>query len=36
VFAHIDALDYQGWVSAEYRPQQDTETSLDWFRPRIS
>ena len=36
VFAHLDALDYQGWVSAEYRPQQDTETSLGWFRPRIN
>jgi len=36
VFAHIDALDYQGWVSAEYRPLGDTEASLDWFRPRIS
>jgi len=36
VFAHLDALDYRGWVSAEYRPQQDTETSLGWFRPRIS
>ena len=36
VVAHIDSLNYEGWVSAEYRPQQDTETSLGWFRPRIS
>ncbi len=35
VFAHLDGLDYQGWVSAEYRPQRDTKTSLGWFRPRI-
>ena len=31
VFAHIDSLDYQGWVSAEYRPQTDTSSSLGWF-----
>lgn len=36
VFAHIDALDYVGWVSAEYRPRKDTETSLAWFRQRIN
>ncbi|MCG8392484.1 MAG: hydroxypyruvate isomerase [Pseudomonadales bacterium] len=33
VFAHIDALDYEGWVSAEYRPASDTAASLYWFRP---
>ncbi|MGK0392167.1 MAG: hydroxypyruvate isomerase [Alcanivorax borkumensis] len=31
VFAHIDSLDYAGWVSAEYRPLTDTATSLGWF-----
>jgi len=31
VFAHIDSLDYAGWVSAEYRPRADTITSLGWF-----
>lgn len=36
VFAHIDALDYQGWVSAEYRPRKNTVTSLDWFRQRVN
>ena len=31
VCAHIDSLDYAGWVSAEYRPRADTITSLGWF-----
>ena len=31
VFAHIDSLEYVGWVSAEYWPQKDTATSLGWF-----
>lgn len=31
VFRHIDSLDYDGWVSAEYRPQSDTTSSLGWF-----
>ncbi|MGB2249043.1 MAG: hydroxypyruvate isomerase [Alcanivorax sediminis] len=33
VFAHIDSLDYDGWVSAEYRPLTDTKSSLGWFHP---
>ncbi|MDY6816416.1 MAG: hydroxypyruvate isomerase [Pseudomonadota bacterium] len=31
VFAAIDRLDYDGWVSAEYRPSGNTEASLAWF-----
>ena len=31
VFAHLDALGYEGWVSAEYRPKTDTTSSLGWF-----
>lgn len=33
VFRHIDTLDYDGWVSAEYRPQHDTTDSLGWYQP---
>ncbi|MCG7200500.1 hydroxypyruvate isomerase [Marinobacter pelagius] len=31
VFAAIDGLDYDGWVSAEYRPSGGSEASLGWF-----
>ncbi|MDO3721229.1 hydroxypyruvate isomerase [Marinobacter sp. chi1] len=31
VFAAIDRLDYDGWVSAEYRPSGDTGASLGWL-----
>jgi hydroxypyruvate isomerase len=31
LFAHIDAIGYRGWVSAEYRPSGETGKSLDWF-----
>jgi hydroxypyruvate isomerase len=31
VFAAIDRMDYDGWVSAEYRPTGDTGASLAWF-----
>lgn len=34
VFAALDRLGYQGWVSAEYRPTAVTEDSLAWFRPK--
>ena len=33
VFRHIDSLNYDGWVSAEYRPQTDTASSFGWFQP---
>ncbi len=32
VFAAIDSMGYEGWVSAEYRPSGVTEDSLAWFR----
>ncbi|HEX9392992.1 MAG TPA: TIM barrel protein [Usitatibacteraceae bacterium] len=32
MFAHIDAIGYQGWVSAEYRPRGNTADSLGWFK----
>ncbi|EKF73081.1 hydroxypyruvate isomerase [Alcanivorax hongdengensis A-11-3] len=31
VFAHLDRLDYQGWVSAEYHPLAGTEAGLGWL-----
>jgi hydroxypyruvate isomerase len=31
LFAHIDAIGYRGWVSAEYRPSGETENSLGWL-----
>ena len=31
VFAAMDRLGYDGWVSAEYRPSTGTEASLGWF-----
>lgn len=32
VFDTLDRLGYTGWVSAEYRPASNTETSLSWFQ----
>ncbi|AMQ89319.1 hydroxypyruvate isomerase [Marinobacter sp. LQ44] len=32
VFAALDQMGYQGWVSAEYRPSLVTEDTLSWFR----
>ncbi len=32
VFAALDSLDYDGWVSAEYRPSGDTGASLGWMK----
>ncbi len=32
LFAHVDALGYQGWIGAEYRPSGKTEDSLDWLK----
>ena len=32
LFALLDRLGYDGWVSAEYRPSGRTEDSLDWLR----
>ncbi len=34
VFAAIDSLDYDGWVSAEYRPSDTTGASLGWLKAR--
>jgi len=31
IFAALDRLRYDGWVSAEYRPAVSTEASLAWF-----
>jgi hydroxypyruvate isomerase len=33
VFAALDAMGYDGWVGAEYRPSGRLEDSLAWFRP---
>ena len=32
LFAALDRMGYEGWVSAEYRPATNTGESLDWFR----
>lgn len=32
IFAAIDASDYDGWVAAEYLPENSTESSLDWMK----
>lgn len=34
LFATIDRLGYDGWVSAEYRPSKATRETLHWFHPR--
>jgi hydroxypyruvate isomerase len=31
LFAALDRMEYEGWVSAEYRPATNTGESLDWF-----
>ncbi|MBL7249554.1 hydroxypyruvate isomerase family protein [Alloalcanivorax sp. C16-2] len=31
LLAHLDALGYGGWASAEYRPSGATEEGLDWL-----
>ncbi len=31
LFAALDRMGYEGWVSAEYRPATNTGESLDWF-----
>lgn len=31
VFAAIDQMGYEGWVSAEYRPSGETDDSLSWL-----
>lgn len=33
VFAQIDELGYDGWVSLEYKPSTTTEKSLGWLKP---
>jgi hydroxypyruvate isomerase len=35
VFAAIDAMGYDGWVSAEYRPTGATGDSLGWFSGNV-
>jgi hydroxypyruvate isomerase len=32
VFEAVDALGYQGWIGAEYRPRGRTEDGLGWLR----
>ena len=31
LFAHLDRIGYDGWVSAEYRPATTTGAGLGWF-----
>ena len=32
IFNHLDRMGYDGWVSLEYKPSRDTESSLGWLR----
>lgn len=32
IFKHLDAIGYDGWVSLEYKPSTDTESSLAWLK----
>ena len=32
IFAAIDASTYNGWVAAEYLPENGTENGLDWMK----
>lgn len=33
IFATLDAISYDGWISAEYVPSGRTEDSLGWYAP---
>ncbi|MDY6797910.1 MAG: hydroxypyruvate isomerase [Pseudomonadota bacterium] len=33
LFAALDRMGYEGWVSAEYHPEKTTGESLGWFHP---
>ena len=35
LFALIDELGYDGWVSGEYRPRGDTSAGLGWLKPYL-
>ncbi|HEY1392637.1 MAG TPA: TIM barrel protein, partial [Methylibium sp.] len=30
LFAHLDRIDYQGWIGCEYKPAAATEAGLGW------
>ena len=32
VFAHLDKLDYSGWIGCEYKPATTTEAGLGWLQ----
>jgi hydroxypyruvate isomerase len=32
IFDFLDDIDYDGWVSAEYKPEPETLASLQWFQ----
>jgi hydroxypyruvate isomerase len=36
LLAHIDALEYAGWIGCEYNPQGDTVEGLKWARAYLS
>ncbi|HXF47593.1 MAG TPA: hydroxypyruvate isomerase [Burkholderiaceae bacterium] len=33
LFAHLDRLNYAGWIGCEYRPRTTTEAGLGWLAP---
>ncbi len=35
LFAHVDAIGYPGWVSAEYKPSGKTGDSFKWLKPYL-
>ena len=35
LFAHVDAIGYQGWIGAEYHPQGTTAESLGWLQAHL-
>jgi hydroxypyruvate isomerase len=32
LYEHLDRIGYSGWVGAEYKPKEGTESGLGWFR----
>lgn len=35
LFAHLDRIDYTGWIGCEYKPKEDTHEGLGWVRPYL-
>jgi hydroxypyruvate isomerase len=35
IFSFLDRINYSGWVSAEYVPKSNTQSSLEWFQLHV-